>query len=89
MSFEVDNPERWEELKAHIILKLEDGTYQPLIAKTFSLGYVPEAYTFMEAGTQQGKIILKALKKRILKKLVFLGRCCDDEIVSLTYNDAL
>jgi NADPH:quinone reductase-like Zn-dependent oxidoreductase len=53
-------PERWEEVKAHIIPKLKDGTYKPLIAKTFSLEDVAEAYAFMEAGTQQGKIILKA-----------------------------
>ena len=53
-------PERWEEVKAHIIPKLKDGTYKPLIAKTFSLDEVAEAYAFMEAGTQQGKIIIKA-----------------------------
>jgi len=53
-------PERWEEVKAHIIPKLEDGTYKPLIAKTFSLDEVADAYAFMEGGTQQGKIIIKA-----------------------------
>ncbi len=53
-------PERWEEVKAHIIPKLEDGTYKPLIAKTFSLDEVVDAYAFMEGGTQQGKIIIKA-----------------------------
>ncbi len=53
-------PERWAEVQAHILPKLKDGTYKPLIAKTFDLDDVAEAYAFMEAGTQQGKIIVRA-----------------------------
>lgn len=53
-------PERWAEVKAHILPKLKDGTYKPLIAKTFDLDDIVEAYTFMEGGTQQGKIIVRA-----------------------------
>ncbi|MGH1420047.1 MAG: zinc-dependent alcohol dehydrogenase family protein [Hyphomicrobiaceae bacterium] len=53
-------PDRWEEAKTHILPKLKDGTYKPLIAKAFSLDEVADAYAFMEAGTQQGKIVLRA-----------------------------
>ncbi len=53
-------PEKWAEVKNHILPKLQDGTYKPLIAKTFSLDEIAKAYAYMEGGTQQGKIILRA-----------------------------
>ncbi len=56
----LQQPARWMEAKAHILAKLKDGTYRPKIAKTFSLDEVVKAYEFMEAGTQVGKIIVRA-----------------------------
>ena len=52
------NPERFTQAKKHILSRLEDGTYTPIISKVFSLAEVIEAYNYMESGAQEGKIVV-------------------------------
>lgn len=51
--------DRLEQTKAHILPRLEDGTYKPKIDKVFNLEQVIEAYEYMDSGQQEGKIIVK------------------------------
>lgn len=54
------NPERLKQTKAHILPRLQDGTYKPKIDRVFNLDQVVDAYNHMESGKQVGKIIVKA-----------------------------
>ncbi len=55
------NPERFAQAKKHILNGLIGGTYSSKISEVFPLDEVIEAYTYMESGVQEGKIILKMI----------------------------
>ncbi|HXL26141.1 MAG TPA: zinc-binding dehydrogenase, partial [Chthoniobacterales bacterium] len=52
------DPERQGRAKKFIIDKLADGTFKPIIAKTFKLDQIVEAHRYMESNEQIGKIVV-------------------------------
>jgi len=57
--FEINtDPERQGRAKEFIIEKLADGTFRPIIAKTFKLDQIVEAHRYMESNEQIGKIVV-------------------------------
>ncbi|QNI31317.1 zinc-binding dehydrogenase [Alloacidobacterium dinghuense] len=48
--------------KKYIYERLEDGRFQPKIAKTFSFAQVVEAYQYLESSAQIGIRYHRALK---------------------------
>ena len=57
--FEINtNPERQGRAKKFIIDKLADGTFRPIIAKTFKLDQIVEAHRYLESNEQIGKIVV-------------------------------
>jgi NADPH:quinone reductase len=57
--FEIhSDPERLARAKKFITDKLADGTFKPIIAKTFKLDEIVEAHRYMESNEQLGKIVV-------------------------------
>jgi NADPH:quinone reductase-like Zn-dependent oxidoreductase len=57
--FEINtDPERQCRAKKFIIDKLADGTFKPVIAKTFKLDEIVRAHSYMESNEQIGKIVV-------------------------------
>ncbi|HEX3446088.1 MAG TPA: zinc-dependent alcohol dehydrogenase family protein [Chthoniobacterales bacterium] len=57
--FEINtDPERQGRAKKFILDKLADGTFKPIIAKTFKLDEIVEAHRYMESNEQIGKIVV-------------------------------
>jgi NADPH:quinone reductase-like Zn-dependent oxidoreductase len=57
--FEIVNfPERFARVKAAVYAGLEQGIYQPAVAKTFALDEIVAAHRYMESNMQQGKIVV-------------------------------
>jgi NADPH:quinone reductase len=57
--FEINaDPERQGRAKKFIIEKLADGTFKPIIAKTFKLDEIVQAHCYMESNEQIGKIVV-------------------------------
>jgi NADPH:quinone reductase-like Zn-dependent oxidoreductase len=57
--FEINtDPERQGRAKKFIIDKLADGTFKPIIAKTFRLDQIVEAHRYMESNEHLGKIVV-------------------------------
>jgi NADPH:quinone reductase-like Zn-dependent oxidoreductase len=52
------DPQRLEEAKRFVVAGLASGALKPVIAKTFKLDEIVEAYRFMESNTQVGKIVV-------------------------------
>jgi NADPH:quinone reductase-like Zn-dependent oxidoreductase len=61
--FEINaDPERQGRAKKFIIDKLAEGTFRPIIAKTFKLDQIVEAHRYMESNEQIGKIAVTVQK---------------------------
>jgi NADPH:quinone reductase len=57
--FEINtDPDRQGRAKKFIIDKLADGTFRPIIAKTFKLDQIIEAHRYMESNEHLGKIVV-------------------------------
>lgn len=54
----LQHSERFAETKEHILSGLTDGSYHPVVDKTFTLEEVAAAYEYMESNAQQGKILI-------------------------------
>jgi NADPH:quinone reductase-like Zn-dependent oxidoreductase len=52
------NAVRLQTAKQYIFDRLQDGRFQPKIAKTFSLEQASEAYEYLESNAQVGKIVI-------------------------------
>ena len=52
------DPERLAQAKKFVTDKLADGTFKPIIAKTFKLDEIVEAHRYMESNEQLGKIVV-------------------------------
>jgi NADPH:quinone reductase len=52
------NPELLDRAKPFVINKLRDGTFKPIIAKTFKLDEIVQAHRYMESNEQIGKIVV-------------------------------
>jgi NADPH:quinone reductase-like Zn-dependent oxidoreductase len=52
------DPERFARAKKFITDKLSDGTFKPIIAKTFKLDDIVQAHRYMESNEQIGKIVV-------------------------------
>ncbi|HWK32673.1 MAG TPA: zinc-binding dehydrogenase, partial [Hyphomicrobium sp.] len=50
--------ERLEQAKRFVVDGLASGALKPVIAKTFRLDEIVDAYRFMESNTQVGKIVV-------------------------------
>jgi NADPH:quinone reductase-like Zn-dependent oxidoreductase len=50
--------QRWRAAKQYIFDRLQDGRFQPKIAKTFSLEQAADAYRYLESDAQVGKIVI-------------------------------
>lgn len=55
---QMGRPDRAETMKKYIYERLENGTFKPEIAKTFSLANVVEAYQYLESNQQVGKVVI-------------------------------
>ena len=55
---EMSRPDRFEAMKKYIYERLENGTFKPEIAKTFTLAQTVEAYKYLESNQQVGKIVI-------------------------------
>jgi NADPH:quinone reductase-like Zn-dependent oxidoreductase len=53
-----EKPERMEEAKRYIYERLEDGRFQPKIARTFPFAQAREAYEYLESNQQIGKVVI-------------------------------
>jgi NADPH:quinone reductase len=57
--FEINrDPERSARARKFVTEKLADGTFKPIIAKTFKLEEIVEAHRYMESNEQIGKIVV-------------------------------
>jgi NADPH:quinone reductase-like Zn-dependent oxidoreductase len=57
--FEINaDPERQGRAKKFILDKLADGTFRPIVAKTFKLDEIVQAHRYMESNEQIGKIVV-------------------------------
>jgi NADPH:quinone reductase-like Zn-dependent oxidoreductase len=57
--FEINrDPERSARARKFVSEKLADGTFKPIIAKTFKLEEIVEAHRYMESNAQIGKIVV-------------------------------
>ncbi|MBV9392675.1 MAG: zinc-binding dehydrogenase, partial [Verrucomicrobia bacterium] len=54
----VQRPDRLERAKNWVYEKLEKGTINPIIAKTFPLSKIADAHRYMESNEQIGKIVV-------------------------------
>jgi NADPH:quinone reductase len=52
------DPERLTRAKKFVTDKLTDGTFKPIIAKTFKLDEIAEAHRYIESNEQLGKIVV-------------------------------
>ena len=52
------DPERLERGKKFVIEGLADGSFKPLIAKTFPLDQIVEAHRYLESNQQIGKVVV-------------------------------
>jgi NADPH:quinone reductase len=52
------DPERLARAKKFVTDKLADGTFKPIVAKTFKLDEIVEAHRYMESNEQLGKIVV-------------------------------
>lgn len=52
------NPEKLEKAKKYIFERLEDGRFQPKIAKTFPFAQTTQAYEYLESNAQIGKVVI-------------------------------
>jgi NADPH:quinone reductase-like Zn-dependent oxidoreductase len=52
------NPERCERGKQFVNAGLADGSFKPLVARTFPLDRIVEAHRFLESNQQIGKIVV-------------------------------
>jgi NADPH:quinone reductase len=52
------NPERLGRAKKFVTDRLADGTFRPIIAKTFKLDQIVEAHRYMESNEHIGKIVV-------------------------------
>ena len=52
------DPERLDQAKRFVVEGLASGALKPVIAKTFKLDEIVEAYRFMESNAQVGKIVV-------------------------------
>ena len=52
------DPERLERAKKFVNDGLADGSFKPLIAKTFPLEQIVEAHRYLESNQQIGKIVV-------------------------------
>ena len=52
------DPQRLERAKKFINEGLADGSFQPLIAKTFPLDQIVEAHRYLESNQQVGKVVV-------------------------------
>jgi len=48
----------WEPMKKYIYDRLEDGSFKPKIARTFSFNQSVEAYRYLESNEQIGKVVI-------------------------------
>jgi NADPH:quinone reductase-like Zn-dependent oxidoreductase len=44
--------------KQYVFDRLEDGRFEPKIAKTFPLAQVVQAYQYLESNAQVGKVVI-------------------------------
>jgi NADPH:quinone reductase-like Zn-dependent oxidoreductase len=51
------DPERLERAKTFVNDGLADGSFKPLIAKTFPLEQIVEAHRYLESNQQIGKVV--------------------------------
>ena len=54
-----DSPEHVREIFGEIVLRLEQGVYQPTVLTTFALDELPDAMRFMAARKNIGKIVVR------------------------------
>ena len=52
------DPERLERAKKFVNDGLADGSFRPLVAKTFPLDQIVEAHRYLESNQQIGKIVV-------------------------------
>jgi NADPH:quinone reductase-like Zn-dependent oxidoreductase len=52
------NPERLDPARSFVFDRLADGTFKPIIAKTFKLDEIVQAHRYMESNEQIGKIVV-------------------------------
>jgi NADPH:quinone reductase-like Zn-dependent oxidoreductase len=52
------DPERLERAKKFVNDGLADGSFKPLVARTFPLDQIVEAYRYLESNQQIGKIVV-------------------------------
>ena len=52
------DPERMERGKKFVNEGLADGSFKPLIAKTFPLDQIVEAHRYLESNQQVGKVVV-------------------------------
>jgi NADPH:quinone reductase-like Zn-dependent oxidoreductase len=54
----LNDPARLERAKTFINAGLADGSFKPLIAKTFPLDQIVEAHRYLESNQQIGKVVV-------------------------------
>src|SRR5262249_46378307 len=52
------DPARLRAAMRYVFERLEDGRFQPTIAKTFTLAETVEAYQYLESNAQVGKVVI-------------------------------
>jgi NADPH:quinone reductase-like Zn-dependent oxidoreductase len=52
------DPERLERAKTFVTDGLAEGSFKPLIAKTFPLDQIVEAHRYLESNQQIGKVVV-------------------------------
>jgi NADPH:quinone reductase-like Zn-dependent oxidoreductase len=52
------NPALLKSAKQYVFDRLQDGRFQPKIAKTFPLAQSKEAYQYLESNQQVGKVVI-------------------------------
>jgi NADPH:quinone reductase-like Zn-dependent oxidoreductase len=58
------DPERLERAKTFINDGFADGSFKPLIAKTFPLDKIVEAHRLLESNQQVGKVVVTVRRRR-------------------------
>src|SRR5262249_50557677 len=53
------NAQRLRAAKQYVLERLQDGRFQPKIAKTFSLEHAAEAYRYLESNAQVRKVVVR------------------------------
>lgn len=62
LSFDlIQHPERFKAATQYLMPRLVDGTYAPIIARTYSLEQVRDAYQYMASNQQFGKLVIEIM----------------------------